>query len=221
MNTPKGIPRPIEALVALTTLLLLMPLLLVCVALVWWGSGRPVFFRQQRMGYRGRPFTLIKFRTMRASSPGALQVTVDGDDRITPIGHVLRRLKLDELPQLWNVVRGDMALVGPRPEALPYVNTAEPRWREVLEVRPGLTDPVTIALRNEQQLLAQVTDDREAFYLQTLQPFKLSGYLAYLDRRSWRTDVRVLWDTLLAVVAPGRCPVFTLDDIRASSTVPR
>jgi lipopolysaccharide/colanic/teichoic acid biosynthesis glycosyltransferase len=114
-----------------------------------------------------------------------------------------------------------MALVGPRPEALAYVDPNEPRWREVLQVRPGLTDPVTIALRNEQLLLAQVLDDREAFYMQTLQPFKLSGYVTYLHQRSWRTDERVLWDTALAVMDPDRTPVFTLDEIKASVTASR
>jgi lipopolysaccharide/colanic/teichoic acid biosynthesis glycosyltransferase len=221
MTARKGIPRSVEVSIALATLLLLAPLLLVCIALVRWGSGHPVFFRQQRMGFGGKPFTLIKFRTMYASSSDAPQITAEGDGRITPTGLFLRRMKLDELPQLWNVVRGDMALVGPRPEALAYVDPNEPRWREVLQVRPGLTDPVTIALRNEQLLLAQVLDDREAFYMQTLQPFKLSGYVTYLHQRSWRTDVRVLWDTALAVMDPDRTPVFTLDEIKASVTASR
>lgn len=221
MTHTKGLPRSVELLVALATLLLLAPLMALCVALVRASSGAPVFFRQQRMGQGGRPFTLLKFRTMRESSADAPQVTAEGDTRITRAGHLMRRLKLDELPQLWNVVRGDMSLVGPRPEALVYVDPTEPRWREVLGVRPGLTDPVTIALRNEQQLLAQVVDDREAFYLNTLQPFKLRGYVAYLDRRSWRTDVQVLWNTLVAVLAPSRTPVFTLDEIKASVSAPR
>ncbi len=217
----KGIPRGVELAVAMTTLVLLAPLLLVCCVLVRLSSGPPVFFRQQRMGHGARPFTLIKFRTMRMSPPDAPKITAQGDVRITPLGEFLRRTKLDELPQLWNVVRGDMSLVGPRPEALDYVDPDEPRWREVLRVRPGLTDPVTISLRNEQLLLAQVAGDREAFYIETLQPFKLRGYVTYLNQRSWRTDVRVLWDTLLAVVDPNRAPVFTLDEIKAAVATTR
>jgi len=219
--TTTGLPRSVEVVLATVTLVLLTPLLMVCALLVRLSSGSPVFYRQQRMGVGGRPFTLIKFRTMRVSPPGAPHITAEGDSRITPEGRFLRRMKLDELPQLWNIARGDMSFVGPRPESLTYVDPDDLRWREILQVRPGLTDPVTIALRNEQQLLAQVDEDREAFYRQTLQPFKLSGYVAYLNQRSWRTDLRVLWDTCVAVLDPDRAPVFTLDEIKASVTGPK
>jgi lipopolysaccharide/colanic/teichoic acid biosynthesis glycosyltransferase len=218
MSAARGIPRAVEVPAAALALLALAPVLLACAAVVGVTSGPPVLFRQRRMGWRGRPFVLLKFRTMRTSAPGAPQITADGDDRITPVGHLLRRTKLDELPQLWNVVRGEMSLVGPRPEALIYVDPRESRWQQVLRARPGLTDPVTLALRDEQQLLAQIDGDREAFYMETLQPFKLRGYVDYLERRSWRTDLRVLWDTALSVLAPGRGPVITMDDIKA---VPR
>jgi lipopolysaccharide/colanic/teichoic acid biosynthesis glycosyltransferase len=214
MRSARGIPRAVELTAAAVALLALSPVMLACAAAVGVTSGTPVLFRQRRMGWRGRPFVLLKFRTMQTSAPSAPQITVDGDDRITPIGHLLRRTKLDELPQLWNVVRGDMSLVGPRPEALSYVDPRESRWQQVLKARPGLTDPVTLALRDEQRLLAQIDGDREAFYMETLQPFKLRGYVEYLERRSWRTDVRVLWDTVISVLSPGRRRVFTLDDIK-------
>jgi lipopolysaccharide/colanic/teichoic acid biosynthesis glycosyltransferase len=131
---------------------------------------------------------------------GGVQITATDDERTTRAGRVLRRTKLDELPELWNVLKGDMALVGPRPEVPRYVNLENPAWRQVLAARPGLTDPVTISLRDEEELLAMVSGDRESFYLKHLQPVKLKGYLEYLQRRSWLTDARVLWDTCLTFI---------------------
>jgi lipopolysaccharide/colanic/teichoic acid biosynthesis glycosyltransferase len=212
LRPEQGIPRWVEAIAGAMALLLLAPLVCVCALLVAAGSGRPVLHKQLRAGRSGRPFTLYKFRTMCPSNAGA-QVTASDDVRVTRVGRVLRRLKWDELPQFWNVVKGDMALVGPRPEALVYVDLREPRWRQVLAVRPGLTDPVTIALRNEESLLAAVDGDRDEFYRRTLQPFKLRGYIEYLQRRSWRTDMRVLRDTVVTVLRPGRAPLITIDDV--------
>src|SRR5207249_7214501 len=108
-------------------------------------------------------------------------LTARADARVTAVGRWLRRTKLDEVPQLWNVVRGDMALVGPRPEVPRYANTADPRWRRVLEVRPGLTDPLTLRLRDEEALMPEGAEARERFYLEPLQPLKLEGYLASLS----------------------------------------
>ena len=123
---------------------------------------------------------------------------------MTPVGKLLRKTKLDELPELWNVLKGDMSLVGPRPEVPRYVDLASPAWRLVLEARPGITDPVTMILRNEEALLAKVEGDRELFYLETLQPFKLEGYAEYLRGRNWWTDVKVLWKTFVVVLLPGK-----------------
>ena len=166
-------------------------------------AGLPVFFRQRRVGRGGRPFTLVKLRSMRVSRGGP-QVTARGDSRVTPFGRFLRRSKLDELPQLWNVFKGDMSFVGPRPEVPELVDPSNPLWREVLLARPGLTDPVTVRLRDEELLMAGVEGDREAFYRETLQPFKLEGYCEYLQRRSWRTDLGVLFETVLAILWPSR-----------------
>ena len=118
--------------------------------------------------------------------------------RVTRIGKILRRTKLDELPELWNVLIGDMALVGPRPEVPRYVDLEDSEWLQVLEVRPGLTDPVTIRLCNEEHLLAMVDGDRAQFYLKQVQPYKIAGQSEYLRDRSWITDLRVLWQTTLA-----------------------
>jgi lipopolysaccharide/colanic/teichoic acid biosynthesis glycosyltransferase len=209
-----GIPRAVEAVVALLGLVFAAPLVALSALAVVVGSGRPVFFRQQRVGWRGREFTLYKLRTMRAASGGA-QVTAAGDARVTRVGRVLRKTKLDELPGLWNVLRGEMSLVGPRPEVPRYVDQKSAAWRLVLEARPGLTDPVTLRLRNEEALLAEVRGDRERFYTEALQPYKLAGYAEYLRARTWRVDAGILWRTALAVVLPRKAPPPTLAEVLA------
>jgi lipopolysaccharide/colanic/teichoic acid biosynthesis glycosyltransferase len=179
-------------------LLAVSPVLALAAAAIALTSGFPILFRQARMGRNGRPFTLVKFRTMRASRGGP-QVTAGDDPRLTRLGKLLRRTKLDELPELWNVLVGEMSFVGPRPEVPRYVDADSALWKEVLTVRPGLTDPVTLRLRDEESLMARVEGDREAFYVEVLQPRKLEGYLEYLHRRSWKTDLVVMWDTLRAL----------------------
>ncbi len=197
----EGLPRAVETAFACLGLAVASPILLVVAGLVAATSPGPVLFRQQRVGQGGRPFTLLKLRTMRVAPEGS-QLTASGDARITPVGRWLRRFKLDEIPQLWNVVRGDMSLVGPRPEVPRYVDES-PLWRQVLSVRPGLTDPVTLRLRDEEALLAGV-EDAESFYRERLLPWKLRGYLDYLERRSWVTDLGVLGATALAVLGRRR-----------------
>jgi lipopolysaccharide/colanic/teichoic acid biosynthesis glycosyltransferase len=209
-----GLPRAAEVVLALASLAVASPLLLLAGAAVAATSPGPVLFRQQRMGRDGRPFTLLKLRTMRAASGGA-QLTAAGDARVTPVGRWLRRFKLDELPQLWNVVCGDMSLVGPRPEVPRYVDLADPLWREVLAARPGLTDPVTLRLRDEEALLAGIADgaDMEGYYRERLLPWKLRGYRDYLARRTWVSDLGVLGATVLTVLRlyrpsqPGRSEI--------------
>jgi lipopolysaccharide/colanic/teichoic acid biosynthesis glycosyltransferase len=197
----KGLPRAVEAAFAVLGLAVASPILLVAAGLIAATSPGPVLFRQQRVGLGGRPFTLLKLRTMKVVPEGS-QLTAAGDARITPLGRGLRRLKLDELPQLWNVVRNDMSLVGPRPEVPRYVD-GSPLWQQVLAVRPGLTDPVSLRLHDEEKLLASVAaggDDPEHFYRERLLPWKLRGYLDYLQIRSWATDLGVLAATTLAVL---------------------
>jgi lipopolysaccharide/colanic/teichoic acid biosynthesis glycosyltransferase len=174
----------------------------VCALAVVATSGRPAFFRQIRVGRRGKPFRLVKLRSMQVSHEGP-RVTARGDDRVTPVGRWLRRTKLDELPELWNVLRGEMSFVGPRPEVPEYVDLDDPQWAEVLQARPGLTDPVTLALRNEEVLMGTVEGDRERYYRETLQPRKLAGYRRYLEKRTWRSDMSVIWNTIAALM-PGR-----------------
>jgi lipopolysaccharide/colanic/teichoic acid biosynthesis glycosyltransferase len=200
-----GIPRWAEATIAFLGLIVALPCIgLLALAIALTSKG-PVFFRQKRVGQHGRLFNLYKLCTMTPSAPSdnRPQVTSSNDERITPLGRFLRRTKLDELPTLWNVLRGEMALVGPRPEVPRYVKLEDPIWQTVLAVRPGITDPVTLKLRNEEQLLAQVKTDTESYYIHELQPAKLNGYVAYLEERNWWTDVRVLVNTLAAIVVPG------------------
>ncbi len=197
----QGLPRAVEVCFAALGLLFSGPVLAISAIGIKLTSNGPIIFRQQRVGKNGELFDLFKFRTMN-SAPGSL-VTSANDDRITPIGRTLRQLKIDELPQLWNVLRGDMSLVGPRPEVPALVDTENSIWTEVLSVRPGLTDPVTLRMRNEEQLLADFSED-EAFYSRVVQPFKLRGYLDFVRNRSWITDLATICLTLIAVILPNR-----------------
>jgi lipopolysaccharide/colanic/teichoic acid biosynthesis glycosyltransferase len=190
-----GLPRALEAAAAGLGLLLATPVIAAGGLLVALSSRGPVFFRQERVGRRGKIFRLYKLRTMRPAVGGPA-VTAGDDARITRVGRLLRRTKLDELPQLWNVLKGDMALVGPRPEVPRYVDPSDPLWRRVLEARPGLTDPVSLALRDEEEILAGVPSDRERFYRERLLPWKLEGYASYLARRTWKSDLGILLATL-------------------------
>jgi lipopolysaccharide/colanic/teichoic acid biosynthesis glycosyltransferase len=201
----RGIPRPVEALLAAAGLAVTLPVLAAAAVLVRVTSSGPALFRQGRVGRGGKSFILYKLRTMSVSSGGP-QVTARGDDRITPVGRILRKTKLDELPQLWNVLKGDMSLVGPRPEVPRYVDVEDPIWKQVLRSRPGITDPVTLKLRDEEGLLARVSADPERYYREELQPAKLREYVAYLETRSWKADVEVLYKTVLALFSPVRSP---------------
>ena len=196
-------PRPVEAALALAGLVAAAPVIGAAALAIIATSGWPVFFRQARMGRGGKPFTLVKLRSMRVSTGGP-QVTARRDPRVTAVGALLRRTKLDELPELWNVLRGDMSFVGPRPEVPGYVDLADPAWARILKARPGLTDPVTVRLRDEEMLMEAVAgEDRDRYYREYLQPLKLAAYQEYLDRRTWKSDVVVIWDTILALL-PGR-----------------
>lgn len=198
-----GLPRAVDVVLAVLALIVTSPVLLASAVTVALTSPGGALFRQKRVGRHGHVFTLYKLRTMRASENG-LQVTKGNDPRITKSGKFLRKTKLDELPTFWNVLKGDMALVGPRPEVPQYVKLEDPLWQTILAVRPGITDPVTIRLRSEEQLLVHVGGDTEEYYLSELQPAKMKGYLDYLQTRNWRTDLSVLWRTLVAVVVPRR-----------------
>ncbi|MCA2963457.1 MAG: sugar transferase [Acidobacteriota bacterium] len=180
----------VDRVVCLAGLVALAPVLVVIAGLVRWGDGGPVLFRQVRVGRCGRSFVLLKFRSMRVD-PGGPAITAAGDGRVTRLGRWLRAYKLDELPQLWNVVRGDMSLVGPRPEVRRYVDPGDPVWQRVLSVRPGITDLATLVYRNEEQLLAGSAEP-ERFYREEILPEKLRLNLRYFELSCWGRDWRLL-----------------------------
>lgn len=212
MEKKGGIPRFLEIIIASGGLFLLSPILFIVAILVKITSPGPMFFCQRRVGLNGKEFTLYKFRTMKVQQSGPL-VTAASDSRITSIGRILRKTKCDELPGLLNVVRGDMSFVGPRPEVPQLVDLSDLMWQKTLTVRPGITDPVTIRLRNEEDLLAQA-DDKEEFYRKTLQPYKLEGYVQFVDKKSFKNDVSIILKTLKAVVAPKTVPPPSLEEVK-------
>lgn len=208
-----GIPRFLEILIALSGIILLLPILIIIAILVKLTSPGPIFFLQKRVGLNGKHFTLFKFRTMRVQQSGPL-VTAASDNRITTIGRILRKTKCDELPGLWNVVWGDMSFVGPRPEVPQLVDLDNLLWKKTLTVRPGITDPVTLRLRNEEDLLAAV-DNKEEFYQTVLQPYKLEGYVKFVNKKSFKNDLIIIFKTLKAVISPNSAPPPSLEEIKA------
>ena len=199
----RGTPHVIEALFALVGLIALSPLLGFGALMVALSSPGPILFRQERIGLHGRKFVLYKFRTMKVTD-SSLQITAKDDERITQLGRFLRRAKIDELPGLWNIIKGDMSMVGPRPEVEKYVDINDQIWKQVLAVRPGITFPATLFLRDEEELLTEVKGDREDFYLKTLLPLKLQCYVQYLKNRNAWTDIKVILETMFAVILPRR-----------------
>lgn len=198
--TYEWLKRGLDSVVAGIGLTLLMPLFLLIALLVKLDSPGSVFFAHERVGRYGRKFKVLKFRTMVQDAPkrgGA--ITAGHDPRITRIGRILRKTKLDELPQLWNVLKGEMSLVGPRPEVEKYVKLWEPTLRElVLSVRPGITGLTQIRYRHEEALLAQQPDP-EKYYRETLLPLKLASDVEYVQRRSLAFDLYLLIRTLVAL----------------------
>ena len=195
--------RAFDATAAAVGLVVLAPVFAVVALVIAATSPGPVFFRQERVGRGGRTFRIHQFRTMRvdAEKVGG-QLTVGGDPRITRVGAFLRASKLDELPQLIDVVRGEMALVGPRPEVPRYVSRYSAEERRVLDVRPGITDPASIEYRDESAVLARATDPERA-YVEEIMPHKLAINLAYLERRTLMTDVGVILATFVRLVRRG------------------
>jgi lipopolysaccharide/colanic/teichoic acid biosynthesis glycosyltransferase len=174
------------------------PLMLLAAVLVGTTSPGGILFRQERVGKGGVPFTIYKFRTMRRDNAG-LKITAGGDSRVTPVGRVLRKTKLDELPQFWNVLRGDMSFVGPRPEVKEYTDLYTPEQRRVLLVQPGITGPASIRYRDESSLLAGSSDPNR-IYIEQIMPRKLELDLEYLPRAGVACDTRLIFQTLSAVL---------------------
>ena len=175
-------------------LVLLSPLLAIVAVAVRLSSPGPAIFRQIRTGQYGRRFSILKFRSMRsASAEGGSLLTAAGDPRITPLGHWLRKTKIDELPQLWNVLAGDMSLVGPRPEVPLYTSQYNPSQKRVLEVKPGITSP---QINFDEEALMASRSDKEEFYLAEILPAKLESDLAYCENIRFLADVKILFFTV-------------------------
>ncbi len=201
-RTEDAVRRGLDLGLGLLVLTLAAPALLAAALAIKLSSPGPVFYRQTRVGRGGRLFRIWKLRTMRADADGAGPlVTAQDDDRVTPLGRRLRSWKLDELPQLFNVVRGEMSLVGPRPQVPRFVECFDPeRRRLVLRVRPGMTGLTALLFRHEEFLLLE-RPDREAFYRAHILPVKLQMDAEYVRTRSLRGDGRILADTLHLVLS--------------------
>jgi lipopolysaccharide/colanic/teichoic acid biosynthesis glycosyltransferase len=188
--------RAFDVVASLAGLVVLLPLLLLVALLIKLTSPGPVFFRQVRAGRGGRPFRIIKFRTMTADAPSrGPTITVEGDPRITPVGRVLRRTKVDELPQLLNVLAGEMSLVGPRPEVPHIVDRFPEDYRELLTVRPGITDPASLRFASEEQILSSV-GDWERHYQEEVLPEKIRLSREYLRSATFLSDLRIILATV-------------------------
>lgn len=179
---------------ALVGLLLLSPFLILAAILVRLLDGSPILFVQERIGKGGIPFQILKFRTMKVNNSGPL-ITVTGDSRITRTGRFLRKTKFDELPQLINVVKGEMAFVGPRPEVARYVDLYSPADRAILNLTPGITDPASLIYANESEILRR-QDDPESYYVDVIMPHKIAINKAYASRANFLTDLMMIFYTV-------------------------
>jgi lipopolysaccharide/colanic/teichoic acid biosynthesis glycosyltransferase len=190
--------RALDIVASSFALVLLAPILLLIAAAVFFDSGLPILFTQERVGLHFRRFRMFKFRSMRVHSGGSL-ITVSGDSRITRVGRILRLAKLDELPQFWNVLKGDMSMVGPRPEVPQYVEMFRDRYSSILNVRPGITDLASIEFRNEEDLLRNCQDPLKAYVDQVL-PAKLDLADKYIRSQSVLGDCLILFRTALKLM---------------------
>ena len=195
-------PILLQRCIGLLGSVVLLPLMALMSVAIRVDSPGPALFRASRIGSGGARFECLKLRTMRTATDAGPAVTVAGDPRVTRFGSLLRRFRLDELPQLWNVARGEMLLVGPRPEDPRFVDMTDPLHHEVFTAMPGITGAAQLAYLDEAEMLG--SEDPEALYLRTILPQKLEIDAAYLRRRSFQLDIWILAQTILAAV--GRPP---------------
>ncbi|SDD19731.1 sugar transferase [Pedobacter soli] len=192
--------RIFDVLFASLCLILFSPLLILIAVLIKLDSRGPVIFKQIRVGRNMRDFHLIKFRTMKvAQSNNSLLTIGNRDNRITKVGYWLRKYKLDELPQLLNVLKGQMSLVGPRPEVRKYVNMYSEEQRYVLSIKPGITDWASVEFCNENELL-QHAEDPENYYIERIIPAKIKQNMRYVKQHDIITDFKIIWLTLNRIV---------------------
>ena len=181
-------------------LLILSPLFCIVAILIKLNGSGPVFFRQERIGRNFKPFRIFKFRSMTDDAPSkGPSITVGGDKRVTRFGRFLRKTKIDELPQLINVLKGDMSFVGPRPEVKKYVEIFRKDYEKLLTIRPGITDPASIKYAEEEKVLSQ-TDDWEKDYIEKILPEKIRLASEYVERHNILMDIKILFRTFFKVV---------------------
>jgi len=198
--------RALDVSLSLAGLLAIMPIFAIIGLAALVTSGRPVLFSQERMGHHGRPFQVLKFRTMTVLKGAESGLFEPGRrSRVTPFGRVLRAYKIDELPQLWNVLKGEMSFVGPRPEIRKWVEASPGAWRKILSVKPGITDPASLVYREEEEILAASTDP-EAVYRDEILPHKMALYAEYVDRRTVAGDLAIITATLARIALRGKRP---------------
>lgn len=186
--------RLFDVIASFTGLLLLFPLFLIVAALIKFRMPGPVFFCQVRAGRHAKPFTIYKFRTMITEHRGGT-ISVKGENRITPLGAVLRKYKIDELPELWNVLLGDMSFVGPRPDMPEYAERLSAEERLILELRPGITGPASLKYANEEELLSSVADPIK-YNNEIIWPDKVKLNLNYYYTRSFIRDIKIIFSTI-------------------------
>lgn len=192
--------RFFDIICSLIGIILLLPFFIVVSLLIIINSGFPVFYIQTRVGKNNRNFNLFKFRTMQADADEKGLLTVGGrDPRVTSAGYYLRKYKLDELPQLFNVLVGTMSLVGPRPEVNKYVDLYTTQQLQVLNVKPGITDLASLEFINENELLAQSSNPEDT-YINKIMPEKLALNLKYISQQSFATDIKIIFNTLFKIV---------------------
>ena len=181
-------------------LIVLSPLFLILAIWIKLDSKGPVFYRQVRVGWKNKDFRIFKFRSMRVGADKGSLVTIGGHDpRVTRSGYFIRKFKFDELPQLINVLLGDMSLVGPRPEVRHYVDYWTPEQMHVLDVRPGITDPASIKFRNENELMEKA-EDPEKYYIEVIMQEKIRLYLEYVEKHSFFYDIALIFKTFWVIV---------------------
>jgi lipopolysaccharide/colanic/teichoic acid biosynthesis glycosyltransferase len=191
--------RILDIFLSAVILAVTSPLFLLISLAIFIGSGWPIFFLQERVGWDRKVFNIIKFRTMRITSNAkGLLISSNNDSRVTGIGKFLRKYKLDELPQFINVLKGEMSIVGPRPEVKKYADSFFVDYDQILTVKPGITDYASILYRNEAKLLDAVFD-KEKYYLEKILPIKIQLNKKYIDEASLITDLKIIFITILAI----------------------
>jgi lipopolysaccharide/colanic/teichoic acid biosynthesis glycosyltransferase len=181
-------------------LVILLPLFVIVSIFILLDDGLPIFYKQTRIGKNFKPFTLLKFRSMYQNKTSDSLITIGNrDERITKSGYFIRKYKIDELPQLINVLIGNMSIVGPRPEVKKYVDLYDVQQQQILSIKPGITDYASIVYSNENELLAK-SQEPEKTYIQEVMPHKLSLNLKYLNEQSFMTDIKIIFNTIKKII---------------------